>query len=151
MGSSGLRPVTFLERDRYQIKFFEHENGESEDDAGWTDITHKALKKLEAAESGDIIEIDISYDARGYPIVDARRVTGSAEELVRLLSERVARLEAIVAGLPEIIRAATDEIRGDRYEDSKRVHHAVAMAIEQQIARDGKPKFTPVRIGGSPR
>lgn len=142
MGKSIETNVKFVSLDRYVLTYIRDFDTPypSEDDS---EIDHRARKKIADCSEGDIVEVVWDYDSDSYPIVAARKVTGSAEELVRLLTERVARLEAILAGLPDVIRKASDEVRGDRYEDTKRIHHAVALAIEAHIERDGRPKQEP--------
>jgi hypothetical protein len=136
VGNSIPHRAIFFEMDRHEVLWVDAEDpAPTRVNAQWSDITHRAKKRLEGAEPGDEIEIVLNYDASSYPIVEAKRITGSAEEGVRLLTERVAALEGILKDLPTIIRAAADEVRGERYEDTKRVHHAVAMKVETRVKK----------------
>lgn len=142
MGNSVETQVEFVKLDRYAVQYWMLHNGKRYDDAPvWSDITHKARKKIADAKPGDIIEVVWNYDAASYPIVEARMITGSPEEEVRLLSERVKALEDTFVGLPKAMRRAANEIRGDRYEETQRVVAAMILAIESLVRpfeRDGR-------------
>lgn len=136
MGDSVETEVEFVRLDRYEVEYWMlHEGKRYEDETRISDITHRARKKIKDADEGDIIEVVWNYDAASYPIVDARIVTGSTEEAVKLLTERVEALESVLSNLPRTIRLAADSVRGDRYEESRRVLHAVALAVEHSIPK----------------
>lgn len=150
MGNSIPLRAIFIEMDRHEVLWVDKDDPKpTRENAQWSDITHRAKKRLEECVEGDEIEIVLNYDASSYPIVEAKRVTGSAGELVRLLTERVERLEAILKGLPDVIRTSTDAVSGERYEEARRTHHAVALAVEAHIKRDGEPESALERLGGS--
>lgn len=150
MGTSVETEVEFVKLDRHDVQYWMlHEGKRYDDEPVWSEITHKARKKIADAQPGDIIEVVWDYDASQYPIVAARMVSGSAEEGVRLLTERLARLETILTGLPDVIRRSADSVSGERYEEARRTHHAVALAVEAHIKRDGEPESALERLGGS--
>lgn len=134
MGKSIETNVKFVSLDRHSLTYI-RDIDTPHPTEDYSDIDHRARKKIADCAEGDIIEVVWDYNADSYPIVEARRVTGSAEEGVRLLTERVAALEGILKDLPTIIRSAADEVRGERYEDTKRIHHAVAMKIETRVKK----------------
>lgn len=150
MGNSIPLRAIFIEMDRHEVLWADKDDPKpTRENAQWSDITHRAKKRLEECVEGDEIEIVLNYDASSYPIVAARAVSGSVEEGVRLLTERLARLEAILTGLPDVIRRATDSVSGERYEEARRVHHAVSLAVEAHIKRDGESESALERLGGS--
>ncbi len=130
MGYSVPLEIIFGGLERAELKW--RQTYDDPDDWAWGPITHKARKKLKDAEVGDVIEVVFNYDDSLYPIVEARRITGSAEELVKVLSARVSELETFLYELPDLMRRAADSVSGDRYEDSKRVVHAVAMKLQTE-------------------
>lgn len=152
MGDSVETEVEFVNLDRYDLEYWMlHEGKRYEEEPRISEITHRARKKIKDAEEGDIIQVVWNYDARGYPIVEAKMITGSAEEQVRLLTERVETLVAVIDGIPDVIRKAADAVGGDRYEEAKRVQHAVARALEDHIQRGGKAVVDPVLLYSSRR
>lgn len=136
MGQSIETQVEFVSLDRHDVEYWMlHEGKRYEEHTQYSEITHKARKKIADAQPGDIIEVVWDYDADLYPIVEARRITGSPEETVRLLTEQVAELEKVLFEIPHIMRQASDAVRGDRYEESRRVIHSVALAIENSFPK----------------
>lgn len=114
-------------------------------------LSKSAQKALKGAKAGDIVEIEFDYNRFPASIPRARRVTGTPAEQIRLLTERVETLVAVIDGIPDVIRKAADAVGGDRYEEAKRVQHAVARALEDHIQRGGKAVVDPVllyRSGG---
>lgn len=97
-------------------------------------LQKRAEKALQGAQPGHVVEIEIDYN--GYNgIVDARRVTDTPEDNIRVLTEQVAELEKVLFEIPHIMRQASDAVRGDRYEESRRVIHSVALAIENSFPK----------------
>ena len=134
MGLSVETQVEFVALGRYDVEYWMlHDGKRYEDDSTVSDITAKARKKLENAQPGDIIEVVWDYNASSYPIVQAKVITGSAEEQVKLLEARVAFLEDTLIGLPKAMRRAVEEYRGDRYEESKSVATAMVLAVEALV------------------
>lgn len=66
------------------------------------DLTPRARKALVGAEVGDRIAIVIDWKT-GHTIVRVRRITGSIEEELRLLTERLNEAERLI---DELLRAA---------------------------------------------
>lgn len=130
MGYSVPLEIVFGEVRRHELKW--RQTYDEPNDWAWSEITAKARKKLADAKEGDLIEVVFNYDDSIYPVVEARRITGSPEEAVKLLSARVEALETILDELPDLMRRSADSVSGDRYEDSKRVIHAVAMKIQME-------------------
>lgn len=108
MGTSSETRVKFVSLDRYDLTYVQDFDTPypHEESSG---ITHKARKKLEGANHGDIIEVVWDYDTPMYDIVQARLITGSPEDQVRILTERVERLEDI---LRTFFRGAKDPDSG---------------------------------------
>ncbi len=80
------------------LEYVQHE--EYPDDTEISSLTPKAAKALKGAQPGDIVEVVWDYNIEGgrygvYPIVKARRITGTLEARVEALE---AALRA--AGLP---------------------------------------------------
>lgn len=104
MGLSVEQEVVFGGLDRHEVRW--RQQYEGDEDWTWSDITAKAKKKIQGANVGDIIEVVFDYNASSYPIVQARLITGSADEKIRALEERVLALEAKLAG------RTVEEMRG---------------------------------------
>lgn len=90
MGTSHETVVVFEELERGHVTIAQYP-----DEPYSYPITSKAAKALKDAKKGDKIEVVWDYDSDSYPIIAARRITGTLED-------RVARLEAALAaaGIP---------------------------------------------------
>ena len=134
MGLSVETQVEFVALGRYDVEYWMlHDGKRYEDDSTVSDITAKARKKLENAQPGDIIEVVWDYNAASYPIVQAKVITGSAEEQVKLLEARVAFLEDTLIGLPKAMRRAAAQYRGERWSEAQEVAMAMVVAVEALV------------------
>lgn len=87
------------------LEYVRHE--EYPDDTEVSSLTPKAAKALKGAQPGDIVEVVWDYDIEGgrygvYPIVKARRITGTTEARVEALEAEVKELREalhILAGM----------------------------------------------------
>ena len=74
------------------LEYVRHE--EYPDDTEVSSLTPKAAKALKGTQPGDIVEVVWDYDIERpvYPIVQARRITGTTEARVEELEAEVKRL-----------------------------------------------------------
>lgn len=98
-----VRVVSLTETHRApELVYVRHE--EYPDDLSDSYLTPKAYKALKGVEPGDIVEVVWDYDIETgkygvYPIVKARRITGSLEARVEALE---AALKAAGIPIPEV-------------------------------------------------
>jgi len=94
-----VRVVT-IEKDywgRHQLTYVQHE--EYPNDEATSELAKKAAKALKGVQPGDRVEVVWDYDMAMYPIVKARRLTGTLEARVEALE---AALKAAGIDIPEL-------------------------------------------------
>ena len=89
MGQSIDTRVTITDIDLRRNEVTYRQHPQYPDDTVTSELRPKAAKALRGAEVGDEIVIVLDYDAILYPIIKARRITGTLE----------GRIEAIEAAL----------------------------------------------------
>lgn len=79
-----------LYREAAELKFIRYAAYPNEEDSSY--VTPKAAKALKGVQPGDVVEVVWDYDVEGgrygvYPIVKARRITGSLELRVEAMEK----------------------------------------------------------------